>query len=66
MVNETRVKIKNQFLSPLTNRMVKIDEEINVPLNQFWLKRLQLGDCEKVKRAKKAAPIQPMKKGSKS
>lgn len=53
MTNETRIKVINRFLSPLTNRLTEIDQEINVPMNIFWLKRLQVGDCQKVKSKEK-------------
>ena len=64
---EMRVKVKKAFMSPLTNRMAEVDSEMNVPMKQFWLKRLQQGDCEKIKRAKKvkAAPISQPPKSSK-
>jgi len=67
MTNEMRVKIVKRFLSPLTGRMTKVGEELNVPMNKFWLKRKRLGDCEKIKfKSKIKAPSQPMKtKGSK-
>ena len=51
-----KVKIKKKFTSPLTGKKTKIDEEINVPHNQFWLKRIEQKDCEQIKQKKKAAP----------
>jgi len=52
MANEMRVKVKKQFLSPLTNRMAKVDEEMNVPQSRFWFRRLQEGDCQKIGKSK--------------
>jgi hypothetical protein len=52
-VKAVKVQIKKKFLSPLTNRLTKIDEVISVPENQFWFKRLKNGDCIKVKNDKK-------------
>lgn len=43
-----RIKIKATFLSPSTNRMLAIGEEMNVVKNQFWLKRLNAGDVEQL------------------
>ena len=65
MANEMRVKVKKQFLSPLTNRMIKFDSEVNVPVNQFWLKRLSQGDCEKINKTKKVKALSPSPKSSK-
>ncbi len=41
-----KVKILARFISPLTNRRVKLHEIVNVPKNQFWFKRLKDKDCE--------------------
>ena len=54
--NDMRVKVKAQFLSPSTYRMLKVGDEMNVEKNRFWLKRLQQGDVEQVSAKTKAAP----------
>lgn len=54
--NDMRVKVKAQFLSPSTNRMLKVGDEMNVEKNRFWLRRLQQGDVEAVAAKTKAAP----------
>lgn len=53
-----RVKVKKDFMSPLTNRMAKVDQEMNVPKTMFWLRRIKDGDCEQMKlgKRKKSAP----------
>lgn len=71
MANEMRIKVKKKFLSPLTNRMADIGQEMNVPMSQFWFKRLQAHDCEKiklkvkVKQKEKAEDMPKSYKGSK-
>lgn len=52
MRSSIRVEIKKAFPSPLTGHRTKVGEEVNVPHNQFWLKRIDQGDCEKVKTKK--------------
>lgn len=56
MKNSMCVQVKNQFLSPLTNRLEKVGAQMNVPKNQFWLKRIEDGDCQKIKMKTKAKP----------
>ena len=51
-----KVKIKRKFSNPMTGRRAKIDEELNVPKNQFWFKRIQEKDCELIKKFTKAKP----------
>ena len=48
MKTSMRVKIKNKFTNPLTGRKILASEEVNVPRNQFWLKRLAEKACELV------------------
>ncbi len=55
MSKSMKVKIKRQFPNPLTGRKAKVDEEINVPKNQFWLKRIEQKDCEEIKKKKAKA-----------
>jgi len=50
---EMRVEIKKEFLSPLTGRLTIVGKEINVPVNRFWLRRLNDEDCKKVKKSVK-------------
>lgn len=73
MTNSMRVKVIKSFLSPLNNRLAKVDSEMNVPKSQFWYKRAEQGDIkilkEKIEKKKAKAEIkkpeaQP-KKGSK-
>lgn len=72
MTNSMRVKAKKSFLSPLTNRLVKVGAEFNVPKNQFWFKREKLEDIEVLKRdienqkakAEPKAVVDKPKKGS--
>lgn len=54
MDNSIRVKILVNFPNPLTNRKAKVGEEIKVPKNQFWLKRIAAKDCEKINEKTKA------------
>ena len=56
--NDMRVRITAQFFSPMTHRILKVGQELNVPKNQFWLKRLAAQDVEEVKAEapKKEAP----------
>ena len=70
MSNSMRIKIKKKFINPLSNRREKEGTELNVPKNQFWLKRLRDGDCEKIKakskiKAPKKEPKPEMKDNSK-
>lgn len=60
-IKSIRVKILKPFLSPLTNRMTKAGAEINVPQNQFWLKRIEQKDCKKLalKVKKKKQTLKP-------
>lgn len=44
-----RIKMKAVFLNPVTNRMEKIDHEMNVPRNRFWFKRVDQHDCVEIK-----------------
>ena len=57
------VKVLKKFRNPLTNRMAEIGQVMNVPLNIFWLRRINAKDCEKVTGAKLVAKAG--KKGSK-
>ena len=57
MSDSIKIKIKNKFTNPLTNRRAKIDEEFNVPKNQFWLKRIKEKDCVQIKKFTKAIPV---------
>lgn len=60
MDNSLKVLVKRQFTNPLSGRRLKVDEELNVPKNQFWLRRIQEGDCQLQKRKAKAKkPEQP-------
>jgi len=66
---EMRIRIKHKFMNPRTNRMSIIDSEMNVPVTGFWLRRLNDGDCEKIKAESrtgpKAEPKKYMKKDAK-
>lgn len=46
--NDMRIKVKASFLSPSTNRMLKVGDEMNVEKNRFWLRRLKAGDVEQM------------------
>lgn len=60
MDNSLKVRVKKQFTNPLSGRRLKIDDVLNVPKNQFWLRRIKAGDCELEKRKAKAKkPEQP-------
>lgn len=61
--NAILVKVLRTFRNPLTNRMAEVGQVMNVPLNIFWLKRLDAKDCEKAKNTKHVAKAG--KKGSK-
>jgi len=65
MALEMRVKVKNQFRNPRTNRMATIDSVMNVPINGFWLRRLDQGDCEKIKAKSMTGPKADAKKDPK-
>ena len=52
--NKIKIKILKKFASPLTGRRTEIGEELNVPANQFWFKRIAEKDCEKIKKFSKA------------
>jgi len=67
MENSMRVKILKAFKNPMTNRVFKLGEEINVSKNIFWLRRLESKDCEKtiLKKAKPLTKTKDSKKGSK-
>ena len=52
MKQSIRVKVLKSFRNPLTDRMAKVDQCMNVPESIFWLKRLSTGDCEKSKKVK--------------
>lgn len=54
MSDSMRIKIKRKFTNPLTGRRAQIDEEFNVPKNQFWFKRILEKDCELLKSKAKA------------
>lgn len=71
-MEKMRVRIKKRFLSPLSNQMLKVDAELNVPQSQFWFKRVNDKDVEKIKMKVKAkaapkgnAVLDKPKKGSK-
>ena len=64
MPQEIKVKVLKSFPDPRSNLMLKVDSTINVPLAQFWLKRLEEKDIEKVLPKLKAAH-KDSKKGSK-
>lgn len=53
-----RIQVTATFLSPLTNRMLKIGEELNVEKNRFWLKRVEQKDVKKIAARAKAPPKQ--------
>lgn len=69
MANEIRVRVKRRFMSPLNNRLAAVDSVLNVPRNQFWLRRIADKDCEILKSVKKekgpAEKPQAKAKGSK-
>ena len=44
-----RIRVLKKFPSPLDNRMLKIDSELNVPKSQFWFRRIDDKDCIKIK-----------------
>ena len=57
MIDSIKVKIKRKFPNPLSGRRVEIDAELNVPKNQFWLKRLKQKDCELIKKFTKVKSV---------
>jgi len=56
-----KVKILKKFPNPLTGRKAEVGQEIKVPKNQFWLKRLADKDCEEIKQKAKATKPQGSK-----
>lgn len=54
MDNRIIVKILKVFPNPITGRKTKEGEEIKVPKNQFWLRRIADKDCEQIKSKSKA------------
>lgn len=61
-----QVRVLKSFRNPLTNRMAKVGEDMKVPHDNFWLRRLRDLDCEKTKKASKPKPVdKPAKNGSK-
>ena len=70
--NKMRIRIKNGFINPLSNMRCASGDEFNVPMNQFWLRRIKQGDCEKLKKQLKpkfkkleASKLKNNSKGSK-
>ena len=57
MIDSIKVKIIKKFPNPLTSRRTEIGQELNVPKNQFWLKRLKQKDCELIEKFTKAKPV---------
>lgn len=67
-MNKIKIKFLKSFISPLSNRREKPGTVLNVPESQFWLKRLEQNDVEKIKaeakKAKKAsAEVKNKKEG---
>ncbi len=58
------VIVLNTFRSPLTNRLTKVGEKMNVPRTRFWFNRLNDHDVEVFKFKKPKAETK-IKKGSK-
>lgn len=54
MSDSMRIKIVKKFSSPLTGKKANIDDEMNVPRNQFWIKRIAAKDCIEIKKKAKA------------
>lgn len=52
------VKILKTFRNPLTGRMTKIGETLNVPKERFWFKRVNDKDIELIKEKAKAQKVQ--------
>ena len=73
MTNAMRIRVLKKFPSPLDNRMLKIDSELNVPKSQFWFRRIDDKDCIKIKSqfkvakavSKPSVDVHKSKKGSK-
>lgn len=61
MSNLIRVKILKVFPNPRTNRKTKEGDEIKVPKNQFWLRRLADKDCEEISKKSKAKKLEVSK-----
>jgi len=43
-----RIKILKSFHSPLSNKALKVGQELNISPNRFWFKRLNDKDCEQI------------------
>jgi len=53
--NSIKIKIKDglSLRDPRTGNKLPCEKPLNVQRTQFWLRRLEAGDCELVKEAKK-------------